>query len=69
MNTTEDKINREVVGLIPAAGEAKRIGPLLCSKELYPVGFEVVFGFPDILFECNKAFPILVKKIQSRTGF
>jgi glucose-1-phosphate thymidylyltransferase len=29
----------EMVGLIPAAGQAKRISPLPCSKELYPVGF------------------------------
>src|SRR5262245_51976459 len=29
----------EVIGLIPAAGWAKRISPLPCSKELYPVGF------------------------------
>jgi glucose-1-phosphate thymidylyltransferase len=29
----------EVLGLIPAAGQAKRISPLPCSKELYPVGF------------------------------
>ena len=29
----------EVIGLIPAAGQAKRISPLPCSKELYPVGF------------------------------
>lgn len=29
----------EVIGLIPAAGCAKRISPLPCSKELYPVGF------------------------------
>ena len=28
-----------VIGLIPAAGQAKRISPLPCSKELYPVGF------------------------------
>jgi len=28
-----------VVGLIPAAGQASRIGPLPCSKELYPIGF------------------------------
>ena len=33
-------LSREVVGLIPAAGQATRIGPLPCSKELYPVGFE-----------------------------
>ena len=29
----------EIVGLIPAGGQAKRIAPLPCSKELYPVGF------------------------------
>jgi len=29
---------REVVGLIPAAGEAKRIAPLPCSKEIFPLG-------------------------------
>lgn len=146
MITPSEKDSREIIGLIPAAGEAKRIAPLPCSKELYPISFEVetesklqrpksaceyliekmkhagvskvyiilrkgkwdipsylgdgsqfgmhfaylmmrlpfgvpytldqaypfvkdktvVFGFPDILFECNKAFPILVKKMQSR---
>lgn len=29
----------EVVGLIPAAGQAKRLQPLPCSKELLPIGF------------------------------
>jgi glucose-1-phosphate thymidylyltransferase len=29
----------EVVGLIPAAGMAKRLQPFPCSKEVYPVGF------------------------------
>lgn len=28
-----------LVGLIPAAGRAERLGPLPCSKELLPVGF------------------------------
>jgi glucose-1-phosphate thymidylyltransferase len=28
-----------VIGLIPAGGHARRISPLPCSKELYPVGF------------------------------
>ncbi len=28
-----------VVGLIPAAGRAERLGPLPCSKELLPIGF------------------------------
>jgi glucose-1-phosphate thymidylyltransferase len=31
----------EIVGLIPAAGIAKRISPLPCSKELIPVGFRL----------------------------
>lgn len=30
----------EIVGLIPAAGKAKRISPIPCSKELFPVGLK-----------------------------
>jgi len=30
---------RDVVGVVPAAGRATRISPLPCSKEIYPVGF------------------------------
>ncbi len=29
----------EVIGVLPAAGQARRLGPLPCSKELYPIGF------------------------------
>jgi glucose-1-phosphate thymidylyltransferase len=29
----------EIVGLIPAGGQASRIAPLPCSKELFPIGF------------------------------
>lgn len=32
-------MQNEIVGVIPAAGFAKRISPLPCSKEIYPVGF------------------------------
>lgn len=32
----------EIVGLLPAAGQAARIAPLPCSKELYPIGFRQV---------------------------
>jgi glucose-1-phosphate thymidylyltransferase len=32
-------IEREIVGIVPAAGRATRLGPLPCSKELYPIGF------------------------------
>jgi glucose-1-phosphate thymidylyltransferase len=34
------KIQRKMVGLIPAAGKAERISPVPCSKEIYPVGFD-----------------------------
>jgi glucose-1-phosphate thymidylyltransferase len=39
--TPNEKDGREIIGLIPAAGEAKRIAPLPCSKEIYPVSFEI----------------------------
>lgn len=32
---------QEVIGLIPAGGRGTRIGPLPCSKELYPIGFRI----------------------------
>jgi glucose-1-phosphate thymidylyltransferase len=31
---------REVIGLIPAAGKASRLPLLPCSKELYPIGYD-----------------------------
>ncbi len=31
---------RELVGLIPAAGQARRIAPIPISKEIFPVGFQ-----------------------------
>jgi len=37
-------LQREVIGLLPAGGQATRIAPLPCSKELYPVGFRPVNG-------------------------
>ncbi len=37
--TVDREQYREVIGLIPAGGQATRIAPLPCSKELYPVGF------------------------------
>jgi len=36
------ELYREVIGLLPAGGQATRIAPLPCSKELYPVGFRRV---------------------------
>jgi len=35
-----------VVGLVPAAGRADRLGPLPCSKEIFPVGFRDAGGGP-----------------------
>jgi glucose-1-phosphate thymidylyltransferase len=29
----------DIIGLIPAGGQATRIAPLPCSKEVYPIGF------------------------------
>ena len=43
-HTPEETVLKEVIGLVPAGGQAKRIGPLPCSKELYPIGFRVVEG-------------------------
>ena len=34
----DNEFQQEVVGLIPAGGEATRIAPLPCSKEVYPIG-------------------------------
>jgi glucose-1-phosphate thymidylyltransferase len=40
VNSNKSKENhQEVIGLIPAGGQATRIAPLPCSKELYPIGF------------------------------
>ena len=41
-----DKTSREVVGLLPAAGRAERIGPLPCSKEIFPIGSRLINGGP-----------------------
>ncbi len=44
---TTNKNAQELVGIVPAAGSAKRISPLPCSKEIFPVGFyknENIFG-------------------------
>ena len=32
-------IDREIIGLLPAGGQATRLAPLPLSKELYPIGF------------------------------
>lgn len=39
MNLQKTKYSNEVIGVIPAAGLATRLGTLPFSKEMYPVGF------------------------------
>mgnify|MGYP002777010452 CR=1 FL=1 len=39
MATYNHNPQQEVIGLLPAGGQAMRISPLPCSKELYPIGF------------------------------
>ena len=34
-------VSEEIVGLIPAGGQATRLSPLPCSKELLPIGWRV----------------------------
>jgi glucose-1-phosphate thymidylyltransferase len=34
--------DRQIIGLLPAGGQATRISPLPLSKELYPIGFRAV---------------------------
>ena len=29
----------DIIGVIPAAGQALRMAPIPCSKEIYPIGF------------------------------
>lgn len=38
----DNKKQPEIVGLIPAGGQATRLAPLPCSKELFPIGFRRV---------------------------
>lgn len=40
MKPTTDNTLKDVIGLLPAGGQAARLGLLPCSKEIFPVGFE-----------------------------
>jgi glucose-1-phosphate thymidylyltransferase len=44
MSETQPDPVYEIIGLIPAAGQATRIAPLPCSKEIYPVGLRSEAG-------------------------
>ncbi|HYO11580.1 MAG TPA: sugar phosphate nucleotidyltransferase [Thermoanaerobaculia bacterium] len=43
----------DILGLIPAAGRAERLGPLPCSKELLPLGFRETPGGPAPKVACH----------------
>lgn len=53
---------RELFGLVPAAGQAVRISPLPCSKEVYPIGFQSVS--PDRSLRPKVACHYLLEKMQ-----
>lgn len=42
MEPAQDSSVGELIGLLPAGGQAVRISPLPCSKELFPIGFRSV---------------------------
>lgn len=45
INSNSNKtFQQEIIGLLPAAGQATRVAPLPLSKELYPIGFRLVEG-------------------------
>jgi NDP-sugar pyrophosphorylase family protein len=41
----------DVVGLIPMAGQAKRLSPSPCSKEIYPIEIDVTLRRPKVAAE------------------
>jgi len=45
----DEKFEQEVIGLIPAAGQATRLSPLPCSKELFPIGFGAISKEDDLM--------------------
>ena len=53
--------DQEVIGLLPAAGQATRISPLPVSKELYPIGFR---SLPDGSLRPKVVCHYLLEKMQ-----
>ena len=39
MSNLKEQIEYKVAGIIPAAGDATRLSPIPCSKEIFPIGF------------------------------
>lgn len=48
MNNSDRLKKRQIIGLLPAGGQATRISPLPLSKELYPIGFRSVGDESDL---------------------
>ena len=48
--------SRRVIGLVPAAGEARRLGHLPCSKEILPVGLADTADGPRVRVACEALF-------------
>ena len=44
MKNSNTRSPENVVGLIPAAGYSMRLGPIPCSKEIYPIGYHRIQG-------------------------
>jgi len=49
----------ELVGLVPAAGRARRLGPLPCSKEVLPIGMRETPQGPAVRVACDSLFEAL----------
>ncbi len=49
-------VHRPVIGLVPAAGSARRLGRLPCSKEILPVGVEETAEGPRPRVICERLF-------------
>lgn len=49
----------ELVGLVPAAGRARRLGPLPCSKEVLPIGVRATADGPVVRVACDCLFDAL----------
>lgn len=55
----------EVVGVIPAGGEASRIAPLPCSKEIFPIGFRPWGGEGSTDFRPKVACHYLLESMRA----
>lgn len=67
MIRNQDK-EQEVIGLLPAVGQAARIASLPGSKESYPIGFWLVDeGRSDIRFQPDDAFTRLLARLTAPT--